>query len=326
MKIELITTGGSIAEIFEDGTVRHMSGEELAAELLRGMPSRPDLVVNDLLSIPSTWISPQDMRTIGRTVLAAHAKSDVAGVVVAHGTATLEETAFFVDVMLNGDKPAVFTGAQRYPGRHGYDGYMNLQDAIVVAGSADTRGLGSLAVMNGEIHLARDVMKVHAGSMAAFASPGWGPVGGVHLDSVWVTRRPTARFKPISPDGELPRVDVLTTYTGMDGTLLDASVASGARGVVIQAMSSVGIPDTLVDAVAAAAARIPVVVVSRCFASGVIPGSLSREGLSGYSAELRRLGVSISSLQALKARCRLMAFIAAGADRQTVITEMDDVQ
>jgi L-asparaginase len=169
-------------------------------------------------------------------------------------------------------------------------------------------------------------MKVHAGSMAAFASPGWGPVGGVHLDTVRIARRPTHRFEPISPDGALPRVDVLATYTGMDGALLDASIAGGARGVVIQAMSSVGIPDTLVEAVAAAAARVPVVIVSRCFESGVIPGSLSHEGLAGYSAELRRLGVAISGLQALKARCRLMALIAAGADAETARLAMDDVE
>jgi L-asparaginase len=312
VKIELVTTGGSIAELFENGTVRHLSGEELATELLRGMSSRPELLVNDLLSVPSTWITPHDMREIGRAVLAAQARPDVAGVVV--------------DLMLDGDKPAVFTGAQRYPGRHGYDGYMNLQDAIAVAGSPLARSLGALAVMNGEIHLARDVMKVHAGSMAAFASPGWGPVGGVHLDTVRIARRPTHRFEPISPDGALPRVDVLATYTGMDGALLDASIAGGARGVVIQAMSSVGIPDTLVEAVAAAAARVPVVIVSRCFESGVIPGSLSHEGLAGYSAELRRLGVAISGLQALKARCRLMALIAAGADAETARLAMDDVE
>ncbi|RWI88868.1 asparaginase [Mesorhizobium sp.] len=326
MKVEVITTGGSIAELFEKGIVRHLTGEQLVDELLRGSSIKAELVVTDLLSVPSTWITPKDMRNIGRAVVAAHEKPDVAGVVVSHGTATLEESAFFVDQMIDGEKPVVFTGAQRYPGGHGYDGYRNLQDAIAVAGSAKTRGLGVLAVMNGEIHLARDVMKTHAGSMAAFASPGWGPVGGVHLDAVRVMRRPLSRFAPVLPDGDLPRVDILATYTGMDASLLEASIASGASGVVIQAMSSVGVPDTLVEPLRAAVARIPVVIVSRSFESGVLPGSLSHEGLAGYSAELKELGVAISSLQALKARCRLIALLASGFDAEAATREMNDVQ
>jgi L-asparaginase len=186
--------------------------------------------------------------------------------------------------------------------------------------------LGSLAVMNGEIHLARDVMKTHADSMSAFASPGWGPVGGVHLDIVRIMRRPSSRFEPVSPDGHIPRVDILTTYTGMEPALLEAAAAGGASGIIIQAMSSVGVPSKLIETIRELAGRIPVVVVSRCFESGVIPGSLSHEGLSGYSAELKRLGVAISGLQALKARCRLLALLASGLDAQAVVREMDDIR
>jgi L-asparaginase len=266
------------------------------------------------------------MRQIGRAVVKAHAEEKVMGVVVSHGTATLEETSFFVDLLIDGEKPAVFTGAQRYPGGHGYDGYRNLQDAIAVAGSPHVRGLGSLAVINGEIHLARDVVKVHAGSMAAFSSPGWGPVGGVHLDTVRITRRPTSRYSALKPEGPLPRVDVLATYTGMDGSLLDASVAAGAQGVIIQGMSSVGVPDSLIDSINSAVKNGTLIVVtSRCIESGVVPGSLSHFGLAGYSGELRRLGVAINGLHPLKARCRLIALLAAGADSQTALMEMNEI-
>lgn len=326
MTIEIIATGGSIAELFENGQVRHLSGEELVEGLLRGSRIDTDLRVNDILSVPSTWITPENMREVGRAVVKAHAEKSVAGVVVSHGTATLEETSFFVDLMIDGEKPVVFTGAQRYPGGHGYDGYRNLQDAIAVASSPKVRGLGSLVVINGEIHLARDAVKVHAGSMAAFSSPGWGPVGGVHLGAVRIIRRPNSRYAPLAPDGDLPRVDVLATYTGMDGALLDASIAAGAQGVVIQGMTSVGIPDSLIDSVIATVQRnIPIVIVSRCIESGVIPGSLSHFGLAGYSGELRRLGVAMSGLHALKARCRLIALLAAGADAGTALMEMNEI-
>lgn len=326
MIVEIITTGGSIAEVFENDQVRHLTGDELIAELMQGAKAEPGLRVNDLFSVPSTWITPENMREIGREALKAHQKRDVAGVVVAHGTATLEETAFFVDLMIDGRKPVIFTGAQRYPGTHGYDGYRNLQDAIAVACSPEVEGLGSLVLMNGEIHLARDAVKVHAGSMAAFASPGWGPVGGVYRDTVRITRRPISRSRPVVPDGDFPRVDVLMTYTGMDRSLLDASLAAGAKGIVIQGMSSVGIPDALVPSIEAAVKRdVPVVITSRCIESGVIPGSLSILGISGYSGELSRLGVAISSLQAVKARCRLLALLAAGADAALVFAQMNDV-
>jgi L-asparaginase len=323
--IEIITTGGSIAELFENGSVRHLTGDELVAELRRGANIRPSLRVKDLLAVPSTWITPQNMHEIGRAVLMAHSDKQVAGVVVAHGTATLEETAFFVDLMLEGQKPAVFTGAQRYPATHGYDGYRNLQDAIAVANSSGVKGLGSLIVMNGEIHLACDAVKTHASSMCGFASPGWGPVGVVHGDTVHIKRRPSSRFNPIMPNGEFPRVDVITTYTGMDGLLLDASIAGGAKGIIIQGMSSIGIPDTLITSVASALQRrVPVVITSRCIESGILPGSLSHFGIAGYSGELSQLGVAVSSLHAIKARCRLLALLSAGADERTIFEQMND--
>lgn len=325
MTVKLIATGGSIAEIFEGAGVRHLTGADLADELTEGSIG-PEVEVTDLMSVPSTWISPEDMWHIGEEIRRSLSTSSVVGAVVSHGTATLEESAFWADLVIDGDKPVVFTGAQRYPDMPGYDGIRNLKDAISVAAAPGSLGLGSLVVMDGQIHAARDVVKAHPTSMAAFQSPAWGPIGMTYLGSVHYSRMPLHRYPQLAPRLPLPRVDLVTCYTGISGDVVNATVDVGARGLVIEAMSSAGVPRQLVPAIETAVAQgISVVVTSRCYASGIVRGTMNHQGIDGYSRELKELGVALTDLDGLKARCRLIALLASGTSNAQAVEAMNEI-
>src|SRR5262249_39491435 len=137
------------------------------------------------LEVPSGAIGFGDMLGLARRAKAALADPDAAGVVVTHGTATLEQTAYFLDVVLDEDRPVVLTGAMRNPTLPSDDGPLNLLNAVQVAACPRSRELGVLVVMNGFVHCARDVTKMSSSNVNAFQSPEFGPLGAVDEDYVF---------------------------------------------------------------------------------------------------------------------------------------------
>ncbi len=324
MTVLLIATGGSIAEYFEGGAIRHADGTDLVQTVMRGNQLSEPVETVDLMAVPSTWMTPTDMYEIGEAVRRACADPDVTGVVVTHGTATMEETAFWVDLVIDGEKPVALTGSQRYPGTHGYDGYRNIQDALLLAASPAARGLGCVVVMDGEIHAARDVTKAHPTSMAGFRSPLWGPLGRIDFGKVQLERAITARRDVLSPRLPLPRVDLLTCYAGMTGDVIDAVLALGGAGLVLESMTSGGITRDMVGAVKSAVDRgVVVAISSRCADGRVMRRSASDAGIEGYAFDLQQLGVALSELQAPKARLRMIALLSSDATRPDVFRRMD---
>lgn len=324
MTVRVITTGGSIAEYFDGGAVTHKTGADLLEAVLGGSPSSHRLDVVDLMAVPSTWITPADMYVIGTKVRDACLDEDVAGVVVTHGTATMEETAYWVDLMIDGTMPVVFTGSQRYPGSRGYDGYRNIADAISVAASAAARGLGAVVVMDGEIHAARDVTKVHPTSMTGFRSPLWGPLGRIDFDQVHLARRTTDVRNVLSPSPPLARVDIVTCYAGISGDLIEAVLALGAEGLIIESMTSGGItPDMVASVAAAVQMGVIIAITTRCADGRVMRRSPATAGIEGYAFDLQKLGVALSDLQAPKARLRLLALLSSGLSHAEVFSRMD---
>jgi L-asparaginase len=325
VSVSVITTGGTITQLLGGPELRHIGGSELLAGLPEGTGGMPVVEVEDLMDLPSTHIGPDEMLRIADAVRRHLERDDVEGIVVTHGTATIEETIYFVDLIVKPVKPIVFTGAQRFPGSAGYDGHRNLHDAILAASSPALAGVGAVLVFDGEIHAARDVGEVHPSSTAGFQSLGFGPIGRVDLDRVVVTRTPRRDSATYQVRPPMARVDLLTCYAGMSGDVVHAVCELGAPGLILQGMTSGGIPPGLLTVLRDVMERGTVVALTtRCPSGRVVrrSGDLY-DGVSGWGTDLARLGIALTDLAGLKARCRLIVLLSAGIHREAVRQLMD---
>ena len=309
MRIVLITTGGTIAEHAGLGARAHLSGFELLSSLtgIEGV----GIEAVDLFDLPSTHLGFSEMRAIAQA--ARSALDDGAdAVVVTHGTDTLEETACFVDLVCEPGPPIVFTAAMLPPGSVGFDGDANLRDAMTVARDSRSRGLGVLAVMAGEVHPARDVVKHHSMSLGAFKSPEFGPLGTVDGDRFYLARRPVVTETFPFPASE-PVVEGVKCYAGMSDLLIRAAINHECAGLVIETLGSGQVPPGLMpslrDAVrggvaVVAAARSPMgrLLRSRCGAPVRVDGD---------DWDLREAGVVFSDLPGTKTRIKLQLALSA---------------
>jgi L-asparaginase len=244
-------------------------------------------------------------------VEAALAGPDVDGVVITHGTDTIEETAYLLDLTVNTPKSLVVTGAMRSATMLGYDGMVNLAAAIRVAAAPEARGLGTLVVFSDTIYAACEAQKIHSQRLDAFAAPGGGPLGQVEGENVWLRHRPLQRQHiPCSRVEEM--VDLIKIGQGMSERQLRHSIEDGVAGIVIEALGSGRVPPWWLPSISEAIAqRTAVVVATRCGA-----GSLHDEyGYVGAFHDLKRIGVLFAHNQSgTKARIKLM--VALGAARK----------
>ena len=192
----LVTTGGTIVSRIDERTGLAMpvlSGDELV-QTLQGLTDTADLEVIDYIRVASPQIAPHHWVGLHDRIQALVERDDIAGVVVTHGTSTLEETAWFLDLTLDTDKPVVLTGAQRNVSEAGFDGPRNLLAALRVCRCEDARGLGVLVVLNDHINAAREVTKTHTLDVETFQSGEWGYLGSLVKDRVVFHRRPSRRL------------------------------------------------------------------------------------------------------------------------------------
>lgn len=327
MPVRVLTTGGTIAQLLGEPGARHLSGPDLMAALADSADpgaARPaEVQAEDLFDLPSTYLGPEEMLVIAERVAQAAADPATVGVVVTHGTATLEETIYFVDIVSGAAKPVVFTGAQRFPQSLGYDGYRNLEHAITVAAAPAAQGIGTVLVMDGEIHAARDVAEIHPSSTGGFHSVGYGPIGRVESGQVVLGRQPVRDSAVPQVRRPLARVDLLTSYAGMTGDVLLAVAELGASGLVIDGMTTGAIPVGIVAAVRELVQRGLVVAVgTRCPGGGVLRRSERYRGVAGYGPDLDDLGVVLTGLSGLKARLRLTALLSSGLPAAAVRDRM----
>jgi L-asparaginase len=261
--------------------------------------------------VGSTEIGPKEWVEL-RALIHRIARDDpaTAGFVIPHGTATLEETAFFLNLTLAVTQPVVLVGAQRPASALGTDAGMNLVNALRVAGSPEARGKGVLAVLNDEVHTARDVVKTSTYRLQTFRSLDFGALGHVDGDGVHFYRSPSRKHMPDTPFAglaldALPRVDIVYSYAGADGALIDAAAAAGARGIVSAGFAP-GSPTPPQRIAFERAAKSGVVIVqcSRAFSGRVAPRRRLREG--GI--------VAGEDLSPQKARILLMLMLTATTD------------
>jgi L-asparaginase len=317
-RIAVIGTGGTISSLGAsslDVLDYPDFGQKLSCEaLIERFPEVrlvADPVPMTFRQVGSTEIGPKEWVEL-RAAIHSFAGDDpaVAGFVIPHGTATLEETAFFLNLTLAVAQPVVLVGAQRPASALGSDAGMNLVNALRVAGSRESRGKGVLAVLNDEILAARDVVKTSTYRLQTFRSLDFGALGHVDGDGVHFYRSPSRKHMPDTQFaaldlGVMPRVDIVYSYAGADGALIDATVAAGARGIVSAGFAP-GSPTPQQRTAFERAAK-----------SGVVVVQCSRAA-SGRVAPRRRLRengiVAGEDLSPQKARVLLMLALSTTAD------------
>jgi len=251
-------------------------------------------------------------------VLAETGDQRVDGVVVTHGTDTLEETAFFVDLFMTDERPVVFTGAQRGADSPDSDGPANIEAALAVASAENARTLGALVVFDGAVFPARGTRKTHTLASAAFSAPDGGPLGAVVNGEFWASgtvrrQQPLAAHR-LHLDGV--RVDIIATYPGCDSTALDAVIAAGAIGVVLEATGAGNANLDICKTVARLTEEGITVLLSTRVAAGPIVPIYSG---GGGGVDLIAAGaVSTGRLRPSQARMLLIGLLGTGTPPEAV--------
>ncbi|MBW1605250.1 asparaginase [Lactobacillus sp. Sy-1] len=303
-----IHTGGTISmSADENGEVIPNQENPIASHDVT-LDGQVKLINDPMFNLPSPHVTPEVMLQLRDRVLKAE-KDGIDGVVITHGTDTLEETAYFLDLTLPNRLPVVLTGAMRSSNEIGSDGLYNLQSSVAVAASDDAIGKGVLVVMNDEIHTARYVTKTHTTNLATFKTPTFGPLGIISKHQPYFFQE-LIKSEAFNIDHVEPGVFLLKAFAGMDGTLFDALNNGATKGLVVEGLGSGNLPPATLPALKRILDRdIPVILVSRCY-NGMAQDIYDYQG---GGIELEQMGVSLCrGLNGPKARIKLIVGISNG--------------
>ncbi|AGQ37704.1 asparaginase [Mannheimia haemolytica D171] len=296
----------------EDGKVSPSNENPLLAALERlNHPAK--LVQESLFNIPSPHINIEHWQQLKMRIEKAVNEENVDGIVITHGTDTLEETSYFLDLALSVNIPVVITGAMRSSNELGADGLINLQSAILVALNEESRDKGVLVVMNDEIHNAKFVTKTHTTNVATFQTPTFGPCGLVTKESVIFFQKLTTYERYPIQQVTKANVQLLKAYAGMDSFLLEQLAKSKCDGVVIEALGAGNLPPSCLAGIEALVnANIPIVIVSRAF-NGITQDVYD---YVGGGKQLKQKGIIFTKgLSGQKARIKLMVLLSQTLDK-----------
>ena len=315
-RVKVIATGGTIAG-------RAGAGQLEGSALVAAVPELAEVAeidVEEFSRIGSSAMTPDHWVRLG-TRIADIYRSDptLAGIVLTHGTDTMEETAYFLHLTLDEERPVVLVGSMRVSTAVSADGPANLLAGVRVASAAEARGHGVLVVLNDEIHSARDVRKTDNNRVDTFASSPWGAIGVVDADRIVFRRRLSTRHTTSSElrgaaSDPLPGVPIVADYAGSDGHALLAAADAGAAGIVIQAFGGGRASPGMRRAISDVAARgIPIVLASR-----VAEGRVMSSG-----PDLQRGVAAAGDLAPHKARVLLMLALRGSPDVERVQRLLD---
>lgn len=304
-KIAIIFTGGTISmKIDPDlhAAVPALTSEEVV-NMIPNIERLAKIEVINYGNIPSPHITPSMMMEIAQLVKETVKRDDITGVVITHGTDTLEETAYLLDLYIKTPKPIVLLGAMRNNSELGYDGSSNLAAGLCTAMSDNAKDMGVLVVMNNEVNAAAEVTKTNTLSLNTFQSPEFGPLGIVDNDEVIFHRNIISRQHIDSSKLE-EKVALIKTASGMDSDIIDFYIDSEYKGMVIEAFGRGNLPPAMIPGIKRAIeSNIPVVMVSRCPTGRV----LDSYGYKGGGKDLRSMGVILGgNLPGQKSRIKLM--------------------
>ena len=316
----LIATGGTIAmkiDPVKQAPVPAISGEDLLATVPE-VANHARVEVKNVSNVPSDYMDPPRWIALTKEVTATLARPDVSGVIISHGTDTLEETAWWLDLTVNSEKPIVLIGAQRNASEKDFDGPRNLLNAVRICVDPVSKGKGAMIVLNDQINAARDVTKTHTSNVETFKSGDFGFLGVVDFDRVIFARAPLRRQHIALKSDSAPYVEIVAMYGGADGRLIKAAVDQGAKGIVIEGLGWGNVNQPMFAAIKEALAKsVPVVIASRVPNGRVLPNY----GFEGGGKTLVDAGaVMADDLSARKARILLMLLL------QNEVTDQKSLQ
>lgn len=312
-KIAVVFNGGTISMILDENikaAVPGLTGEQIM-KMVTGIERYCEIETLTYSNLPGPHMTLDTMMELSKYIQKLLDRQDIDGVVVTHGTDTLEETAYFLDLVIDTKKPIVFTGAMRSGSELGYDGPSNLAAAICTAISEEAKNRGILVCFAGELNSASEVTKVNAMSINAFATPSFGPLGIVDDNQVIFYRTMRDEVK-ICVDKINAKVDLIKCFAGQDSSLIDFCLEKGDDGIVLEAMGRGNVPPQMLDGIRKAIAKqIPVVLVSRCFEGRVYESY----GYEGGGKMLREMGVIFADhMPGQKARIKLILVLSKTKD------------
>lgn len=310
--VHFIATGGTIAmkiDPVKNAPVPAISGDDLLATV-PDIGKYATINVNNLSNVPSDYMDPTRWVQLSKAVQASLDDKEVAGVIVSHGTDTLEETAFWLDLTVKSSKPVVLIGAQRNASQSDFDGPRNLLNAARIAVDEKSKGMGVMLAMNNQINSARYVRKTHTGNVETFNSGNFGFLGEVYEDRVMFAYAPVRRQHIEIRTDKMPEVEIIAMYGGADGEALRNAVDRGAKGIVVQALGMGNMNAPMFEAVKYALSKaVPVVISTRVENGRVLPNY----GFIGGGKTTADAGaVMADDLKPAKARILLMLLLQSG--------------
>lgn len=312
-KVVIITTGGTIASVRDDKGMLvsgKLSGQQLM-EICQ-LPNDIEIAIIDLFQLPSMHININKMEEIQQAIIKELEDDSITGVVVTHGTDSLEETAYFLDLTIDDARPIVVTGSQKSPSEVGSDTFSNLKNSISVALESSLIGVGTVVVFNERIYSAKYVKKVHSSNLQGFDAIGHGYLGIIDNDVVNLYQKPVKRdtYKLTKP---LDRVDIIKCYAGADGYILDCLCKNGTKGIVLEGAGRGQVSPQMVDSIERAIKDYSVsIVLTTSTEEGNVYPSYNYDG-SAY--DLMQRGVVLGGdYNSKKARIKLSVLLASEAD------------
>lgn len=307
-KVVIIFTGGTISMRIDPtlhAAIPSLNSEEIMA-MVTNIEKFAEIETINFGNLPSPHITPPIMMDLASIVKSNIDREDVTGVIVTHGTDTLEETAYLLDLVTNSEKPIIVVGAMRNSSELGYDGSSNLAASICTAISYRARNKGVLVVMNNEVNAASQVTKTNTLSLDTFKSPEFGPLGIVDNDEVIFYRDIVSR-QFIDTDVLENKVGLIKSVPGMESDVIDFYIDTKYKGIVIESLGRGNLPPAMLPGIKRAIENnIPVVTVSRCPTGRV----LDTYGYEGGGRNLRDMGVIFGgNLPGQKARIKLMLIL-----------------
>lgn len=304
-KVAIVFTGGTISMTVDEkvgAAIPSLSGEQIMA-MVTNIDKVADIEIYNFDEIPGPHITPERMMELRDYINNILENDSVTGVVVTHGTDSLEETAYFLDLTLNTQKPVIVTGAMRSSSELGYDGPSNLAAAVCTAISDEAYNKGVLVVLSNEVLLASEATKTNTLTLNTFKSLSCGPLGIVDCDQLVLSRNIVDR-QFIDTNSVVSEVALIKSCVGMDETFIKFATDQGFKGIVIEAMGRGNIPPGMLRGVEYARSKnIPVVLSTRCHSGRVFDSY----GYLGSGRDLRNLGcIFAGELPGQKARIKLM--------------------
>ena len=313
--ILVVFTGGTFSMKIDSetgGAIPHYHGEELVG-MIPEANNLANISIHNFGNFPGPHMTPKLMLDLAKIVQEQINKEEIDAIVVTHGTDTLEETAYFLDLRVRTDKPIVVIGAMRTSSQKDWDGPKNLTDAIHICNNPNSTAMGVLVCLNGEINAASEVTKTHTEDVETFHSLDFGALGYVERGRVWFNRTPR-KLEGMISDNVSANIEIIKVYTGISDNIFKLVADSNIDGLVVEALGVGNVPPKAFDGIKYVLEKnIPVVLVSRCPAGETLD-VYSYEGAGKW---LRDSGVIFTDyLNGQKARIKLILALGKGLAKE----------